>query len=66
MICIRLHNTNIINDLTQLLDISQSLELWSVYDFDAKRMNFYVPMNAIIKNLQYSQNVGLKRKKVMT
>lgn len=63
MICIRLHNTNMINDLTQLLDISQSLELWSIYDFDTKRMNFYVAMDAIIKYLQYSQMLGEKQKK---
>lgn len=43
---------------TQLFDVPQSLKLWRVDDFHAKRMNFNVTMDAIIKNLS-DNNIDL-------
>lgn len=38
----------------------------SINDFDTKRMNFYVPMNAVIKYLQIQRKCWVKNKRKIT
>lgn len=46
---------------TQLLNVTQSLKLRSVNDFDHQGMNFYVSMNRVIKNLKRKHNLFLQK-----